>query len=497
MMRNGNQVRRGATLACDVCIVGAGAAGITVAQALAGSRLQVILLESGGLTPDPATQDLNRGRVLGTGQPPLEQSRLRYFGGTTNHWAGWSAPFSASTFEARPWVPDSGWPISRETLEPWYARAQEVCDLGAWDYGPGAWGRFADPVAGLAEDGAGLAVIQHSKPTRFGEKYGEALRDARNVQVLLDSNVVELLPDPAVRTVRSAAVKTLAGNEFRVSSRAFVVACGAIENARLLLSSNRVAASGIGNDRDLVGRYFADHPRVRPGGVLTWVDAHARKIEQYTVVEGVRATLALTLDADAQRRDELSDTLFFVEGPLPEDRVGRQRSSERATARFLTRIGGQDGGGALSEWWIRCEQAPNPDSRVTLSAERDPLGVRRPVLSWQLLDLDRHTLARASRIYASILGRAGLARVRLQPALLDGLSEGSEWIANDWHHMGTTRMAEGRERGVVDADCRIHGIDNCFVAGASVFPSAGARNPTLTLVALALRLADHLPPRLS
>jgi choline dehydrogenase-like flavoprotein len=497
MMRNGNRVQRGATLTCDVCIVGAGAAGITIAQALADTRHRVLLLESGGLTPDPATQDLNRGHTRGVGQPPLEQARLRYFGGTTNHWAGWSAAFPALTFEARPWVPGSGWPISREALEPWYLRAHEVCDLGAWDYGPETWGRFAEPVEGLAENGAGLALIQHSKPTRFGEKYGGALRDAKNVQVLLDSNVVELRPDAEVRTLRSAEVKTLSGNEFRVSSRIFVVACGAVENARLLLSSDGVVSSGLGNDRDLVGRYFADHPRVRPGGVLTWADASARKIEQYTVVDGVRATLSLALDAEVQRREALTDTLFFAEGPLPADDVARAHSSQQETAHFLARIGGHGGEGVLSEWWLRCEQAPNPDSRVTLSDERDALGTRRPVLSWQLLDLDRRTLVRSSRIYAEILGRAGLARVQLQPGLIGGLPEGSEWIANDWHHMGTTRMAERPERGVVDPDCRVHGIDNCYVAGASVFPSTGARNPTLTLVALALRLADHVSTRLS
>jgi choline dehydrogenase-like flavoprotein len=292
-------------------------------------------------------------------------------------------------------------------------------------------------------------------------------------------------------------VKTLSGNEFRVSSRIFVIACGAVENARLLLSSNGVAAVGLGNDHDLVGRYFADHPRVRPGGVITWVDPNARKIEQYTVVDGVRATLALALDADLQQREELTDTLFFAEGPLREDRVARQYSAQAETARFLTRIGGQDGGGALSEWWVRCEQTPNPNSRVTLSDERDALGMRRPVLSWQLLDLDRRTLVRASRIYAEILGGTGLARIQLRPALIKGLHEPSEWIMNDSHHMGTTRMSERSEHGVVDRDCRIHGIDNAYVAGASVFPSAGARNPTLTIVALALRLADHLSTRLS
>jgi choline dehydrogenase-like flavoprotein len=504
MIRNGNRVRRSTTLKADVCIVGAGAAGISIAQALAGSRLRVIVLESGGLSADVGTQSLYEGRVVGTGQPPLNASRLRYFGGSTNHWSGWCGPFEASDFAERPWVADSGWPITFDDLAPYYRRAHEVCDLGPFDYGESAWGVFARPLPDLAEHGARLALIQHSKPTRFGAKYGEALAEAANVRVLLESNLIELSPDREVRTVQRAKVVTLAGNRFFVASRIFILACGSIENARLLLSSNGVAPKGLGNDRDLVGRYFMDHPRVRPAGGVMWIDGRAEKIEQYSLLDGIRATLGVSLDFGVQQRERLTNSIFFAETATPIEEVAKDRRADAETARFLQRLGRHADAVGLSEWWVRCEQSPNRSSRVTLSEERDTLGLRRPVLDWRLQDLDRHTLSRASRAYAEILTRAALGRVKIVTWLLkaddapsddpagNAPAEGWELVTGDWHQLGTTRMADAPERGVVDADCKVFGLDNLFIAGASVFSTSGAMNPTLTLVALALRLADHI-----
>ena len=260
----------------------------------------MIVLESGGLSPDPDTQRLYAGESAGLSQPPLDASRLRYFGGTTNHWAGWCRPLDPSDFAERSWVPASGWPIDREGLDPYYVRAHEVCDLGPWDYGTQAWGRFAEPLSGLTESGLRTLLVQLSQPTRFGTKYGEALSTAPNVEVLLESNLLELVPDENARTIRHAEVGTLAGRRFRVESRHFVLACGAIENARLLLSSNRIAEPGLGNDNDLVGRYFMDHPRVRPAGRVFWNDDRAKKLEQYTRKGDARAMLAVGLEAEVR-----------------------------------------------------------------------------------------------------------------------------------------------------------------------------------------------------
>jgi choline dehydrogenase-like flavoprotein len=497
MIRNGNRIAEARTLRADICIVGAGAAGISLAQALAGSRRRVIVLESGGLSPDADTQRLYAGEISGLPQPPLDASRLRYFGGTTNHWAGWCRPLDPGDFAERPWVPASGWPIDREDLDPYYERAHEVCDLGPWDYGTPAWGRFAEPLPKLSESGLRALLVQLSPPTRFGTKYGEVLSTAPNVEVLLESNLLELVPDENARTIRHAEVGTLSGRRFRVESRHFVLACGAVENARLLLSSNRITEPGLGNDNDLVGRYFMDHPRVRPAGRVFWNDDRAKKLEQYTRVDATRAMLAVGLEAEVQEREGLCNSMVFAEASAPLAAVAATHPGDAAIARFLQRTSGLAESAGVSEWWVRSEQSPNVDSRVTLGSERDALGMRRPVLDWRVQDLDLRTLARVSEIYAEALTRSGLARVKVDPRLLAAGSEASELLTSDWHQMGTTRMAETPKHGVVDSDCRVFGIDNLYLAGASVFPTSGAMNPTLTLVALALRLADHLSTRAS
>jgi choline dehydrogenase-like flavoprotein len=336
-------------------------------------------------------------------------------------------------------------------------------------------------------------LIQHSKPTRFGEKYGETLTASRNVRVLLNSTLIGLIPDAGVRTIERGHVATLSGNRFSVESRIFIIACGAIENARLLLASDGVSEKGIGNDRDLVGRYFLDHPSVRPAGIVSWMDDQASKLAQYALVDGVRATLALGVDLEEQRRNGLTNSQFLAEGTRPIE----DAPADAYMARFLDRIGRRADEPTVCSWWLRCEQSPNPSSRVTLSGDRDALGVRRPVLDWRLQDLDRHTLASVSRLYAERLTRAAAARVRVERALLENSEDLFDRVTGDWHHMGTTRMADGPGRGVVDSDCRVFGVDNLYVAGASVFPTGGAINPTLTLVALALRLADHVGSRAS
>lgn len=491
MIASGSAVEAGSTVTADVCIVGAGAAGITIAQALADTRLRVVVLESGGFEADPATQRLYRGQLRGSRQPPLDASRLRYFGGTTNHWVGWCGPLAAEDFEVRSWVPDSGWPITRADLDPWYLEAQAVCDLGPYDYSSDSWGRFAEPIAALTDRDLELRLVQHSPPTRFGAKYRARLAGAKNIEVLLDSNLVAFTPDREAATIEYAEVATLAGRRFRVAARRYVVACGAVENARLLLSSNAVVKSGLGNDRDLVGRYYMDHPRVRPAGRMFASSPDAARLAGFARKDGVRATLAVSPSFAAQRRGRIGNSMAFTESAQPLPIAKRDRPADVAVARFLQRLeGGRPHG--LSEWWVRSEQSPNRDSRITLGPTRDALGLRRPILDWRISELDRRTLTTSALRISEDLTAAGLARVQIEPWLASGPAVEAERVTGDWHQLGTTRMADSPRRGVVDADCRVHGIANLFVAGGSVFPTSGAMNPTLTVVALALRLARRL-----
>ena len=495
MLRSARELPEGNDLRADLCIVGAGAAGITIAQALVGTRLRVVVLESGGLRPDPGTQALYAGAIEGSGQPPLDASRLRFFGGTTNHWEGICGPLDAVDFRRRPWVPHSGWPLTRADLEPYYRRAHEVCELGPYDYGAGTWGAYAETPRAWAAEGARLALTQHSPPTRFGERYRAPLARAANVEVVLHANALELVPDAAGRRVARVEASTLEGRLFSVTARAVVVACGAVENARLLRLSTRASARGRGNDRDLVGRYFLDHPRLRPAGVAVWTDPAARKLAEAIVPAGVKATLALRFDASVQERERTLQSAFLATGWRSLARTPGLSDRDGAIVSWLRRLAGDDDPATLSVCWLRSEQAPRPESRVRLGEERDALGQRRVLLEWRLGELDRHTHDTVTRRYAELLSRHGAARLKLDPEVLEAPADPWQRVTSDWHQMGTTRMAESPDEGVVDADGRVFGVANLYMAGSSVFPTGGWMNPTLTIVALALRLADHLQGR--
>jgi choline dehydrogenase-like flavoprotein len=492
MLRSARTVPEGSTLRGDLCIVGAGAAGLTLARSLAGSRQRVILLESGGLQPDRLTQSLYTGRIEGTGQAPLHASRLRFFGGTTNHWNGICAPFDAIDFKRRSWVPDSGWPIARDSLDRYYRKAQEICELGPYDYGEGAWGRFARTPGAFEEAGAEVALTQHSPPTRFGERYRSDVEESENIQALLHANALRLVPAENAQGVEEVEVTTLEGRRFSVAARRFVLACGAVENARLLLLSNGARPEGLGNAHDLVGRYFLDHPRLRPAGAVLWTDTEMRRFAEAIVQNEVKATLAVRFGEAVQERERMLQTGFFTSAWHGLAQAQGLDDRDGAIVKWLQKLAGDDDPATLSVCWLRAEQSPRRESRVRLGRETDALGQRRVVLEWRLGELDRYTHERAVRLYAELFTRAGAGRVRLAPEVLETPDDPWQRVTSDWHQMGTTRMAASPREGVVDGDCRVFGVENLYLAGASVFPTGGWMNPTLTLVALALRLADHL-----
>lgn len=495
----------GRTLDADLVIVGGGAAGITIARALAGGPLRVCLLESGGAGFESQTHALLEGVNAGVPYFPLHSCRLRFFGGTTNHWGGACWPLEPIDLEARPEIPGSGWPLSRADLDPFYRRAHEVCELGPFDYRVERWQEFGlDPPLALAGTGAVTKLIQSSPPTRFAHAYGGGLSSSQNVSVCLYANALELESDGSGARVAQVRAGALGGTEFRVRGRAFVLAAGGIENPRLLLLSRGSDPNGLGNAHDHVGRYFMEHLMV-PCALLLPADP-SLPIGYYreSKIRGTRVRGVLGLTSDVVRDEGLLNfTANFApsrESPSAiSERMGRLG---RPVKRLVERLGGLP---ALRGVYLisHAEQAPNPESRVTLAAERDAFGQPRAQLAWRLTALDKRSIRRSAEIMGDALGSAGLGRVRV---LVQGSDdEWARWEARSvwtgpkgaFHHMGTTRMSVDPRAGVVDADCRVHGLENLWVAGSSVFPTCGYANPTLTLVALALRLADHVAEVLS
>ena len=540
MFVSGADIDAGSTLQGDLVIVGAGAAGIAMAHRLIGAPLRVILLESGGLEFEEPVQDLYRGAVVGQPTEDLDISRLRYFGGTTNHWAGWCRPLDREDFEARSDWPEAGWPIARDDLDAYYPDAAGLCQLGPagfddlefWRRRPaGQELRALD----LDSDRLRTALFQVSPPTRFAETYGPALRAAANVQVVLNANVIELLPTPTaapdadLKSIGGVAVASAPERQFTVTGRAVVVAIGGIETPRLLLSSTRVHAAGAGNERDLVGRYFMDHPWLVQQAYWRFSREGSNWPLYFseTEIDGVHLFGTLAPNRDWARERGIGGFRLFLQGSTAStagneslrEIVGALRQGRLADdfgdhvgnivndidvvadSAYKTVTGSRDspfhtspGPGAPlkgAQVDLNFEQRPNPDSRVTLGEDRDAYGMRRVRLDWRLGDSERRTAAEALALLAQQIGAADLGRVRIKLDLADGKAWPGEMMGSR-HHMGTARMSATPRTGVVDRDCRVHGTANLFIAGSAVFATCGYANPTLTIVALALRLAEHL-----
>lgn len=464
------------TLDCDVCVIGAGAAGIPLALTLAEQGRQICLLEAGGDALQSAVQGVYRGAEGTEGFLGIEDyvwsSRLRFLGGTTNHWAGECAPLSPSDFAARDWVPHSGWPIDAETLGPYYERAAAWLELPE-----GAAARASE-----ADDaGFGVAAPEWSPPTRFGAHYRGTLAGNSAVDTLLRANVTALEANEAgtrVERVRVAAYPS--GDRFALRPRVTVLACGALENARLLLASR----ARLGNAKDLVGRFFTDGLEGRVGELLVL------RAPGQPISDDLRDQRVVGASAEVQREHRLLNTRFRLE-PVPVrasgfiGELGQLIANVAGAARGGRTTPGRAG---ISRVIVGTEMAPNPDNRVRLGQETDRYGMPRLVLEASPGATEADSIARATRQLALALGASLSGRLQVEIEPEDPWSR----IAPAQHPAGTTRMHESPEHGVVDANCKVHGVSNLYVAGSSVFPTLGRARPTWTLLALALRLADHL-----
>lgn len=486
----------------DICIIGAGAAGISMALEWIGTSHKVILLEGGGFEYEAAMQDLYKGKTTGQRYYPLESARLHYFGGTTGHWAGFCSPFEQIDFKKRDWIPHSGWPIKRDDLDVYYARAQKNLDLGPYEYSAKYWEDKDPQMVSLPfdQDVVFNKIWQFSPPTRFGEKYKYTIVNATNIQLYTYTNVTDITANETASAIQQVTVKNSAGKTHTVKAKYFVVACCAIQNARLLLASNKQAPKGLGNDNDLVGRYFMEHIEIK--SAEAWFP-EPDPLKLYSIdfgVTKVRAELAISEKAQEEHKI-LNGTASFT--PLE---IARKQPAfidiwtadrEERTKNFkkfdsVNKESSKNGYSSY-ELFTRIEQGPNPDSRVTLDTDTDALGMRRAMLHWELTPLEKRSIRTIYKIIGQQLGIASKGRVRLMEYLWDENDNSwPEFTGGGWHHMGTTRMSDSPQTGVVDANCKVHGIANLYMAGSSCYVTAAAPNPTLTLVALTLRLSDHL-----
>jgi len=519
------------TLSCDVCIVGAGAAGITIALSFVETGLTVCLLEGGGYDRDPISQSLYAGEAAGQPYENLDTVRSRYFGGSTNCWGGVCRPLDDIDFEHRPWIANSGWPIRRSDIEPFLKESHDLLRLENIEYDIERWhhkiGLAGGPFPLADGDALRTEVGLLSPPARFGQLYRAQLDRAPNVRVLLNANVTEICTNDDASRVVSARVETLTGVKIAVMARATVLAVGGIENARLLLLSNRHQSVGLGNGYDLVGRYFMDHLRFTTAPVKLKAAALRPFYDNthYLIMRRASRTIPrfvahLTPSQPYQRLHLMPNSRTYVtasyfqklaDGYNAWKRMVGAISERRRLGVSLTRaladVMAQGppavamlpsvAGCALdfARGWSNPRQSfrletvmepvPNPDSRVSLAQTRDRFGRPNALLDWRINDADRRNFARTMSVLHRNAGDVLTFWGSEEPQWPDKV----KWC---WHHMGTTRMSVDPKTGVVDANGRVHGVANLFVAGSSVFPTAGGDCPTINIVALALRLSKYL-----
>lgn len=522
-----------ALIEADLCIIGSGPAGLTIAKEFAGTRIDVVILESGGSNTDEQTQKLYE--IESIGDPRIinqELIRRRVLGGSSHIWTGRCAPFDELDFEYRDWIQYSGWPIRHGDLGHYIDRAAEYFGLAPAWYDESLWYKLKAHQPESLLDDKFLSPFFWQFCKSFGSEkravdFGRDLdfQQAYNVRLLFHANVTHINTNTEATHVTSVQVSTLERKEAVVKAKVLVLACGGIENARLLLASNRVMPQGLGNQHDVVGRYLMDHCLYRLGHFAPEDSYHLRdRFGHYWLDDdqGRHVYLhGISLSPEVQRNKNLLNCHAFIEEhDIPDDdswnsirylisdfksRKISQKSLQNLQT-VLSNFGEVSQGlhrrivkhrpeireAKTIQLHCMLEQLPDPNSRIRLSQTRkDSLGMPISEIDWKISDLERQTALKMVQLISQEFTRLNLPT----PSLSSWIKDDENWrnyLPEKAHPTGSTRLSTNPKMGVVDVNLEIHGVKGIFVAGSSVFPTSGAANPTLMIVAMSIRLAEWL-----
>lgn len=463
----------------DVVIIGAGAAGITIARKLSAQGVRVALVEGGQYDLTDVSQRLYQADIVGHPYT-LTGTRLRQFGGATNHWGGYVCALDADTFQARDDLsaPYNGWPIDKAELDPYFYEGIDILDIpqnAPWKPAINHYDPFDNAMR--ANEFQELYWNQ-SPPTRFREKYFEEVSANPNIDVLLDQSLVNWTVD-ADGTMQSVEVVTLEGQEpTTLTAKQFVLATGAIENARLLLFINERNGTNYGNASGMVGKYFMEHPELDAAQFVMMDPNYQHRVNNHAL-RFFRPT------REWQLRENLPGAIlrmYFTHQSESDEII-----SELESLTTLRRYDGWRAGYIMMSF----EQMAVPENRIALDYNNlDTLGMPYTTLHWHLQAQDYHAPRVLVKRFAELMLQHNFGRVRLFDWILDNRSQPDPLWAK--HHLGTTRMGRNENEGVVDTDAKLFGTKNMYLMGSSIYPVGGYENPTLPILMLSMRLSDHL-----
>ena len=543
MFIDSSQLVNDEIIAGDICIIGAGIAGLTIAKEFMNTNKSVVVVESGDLKPDANPNKLISGKNIGLPYYDINETRARAFGGTSHLWhvdinreitGVRLRGMDSIDFEEKEWIPNSGWPISKKELDPFYERAHELFKIGPYSYKYKDWVEQGDSSIHyhMQESNIHTTFFQFARKNVFYKDYYHDFKNADNIRVFLNSTVLIINTTESAGKVTSLSVLAHEEIKFSIEAKNYILAAGGLENPRLLLLSNRHAKNGLGNDHDLVGRFFMEHPHVWGyKNVGTYYPDDPKRFNKNTIYNlhhrnGIPVLGYLSLNEDVIRQNKLLNLTLGIRGKTRKHPTGSIEAI-RAFRRILScvkrrkfhenfkkqiEVVNSDWNKAIYETFRRlvngdvekwnryglvesgininlmAEQSPNPHSRVMLADRVDKFGQKKIALNWQLTELDLISMRKSLEIFNKEFQKKKLGKIDIN------LESGAppKALKGGYHHMGTTRMHENPRYGVVDKNCRLHGTDNLYVAGSSVFPTCGYANPTLTIAALSVRLADYL-----
>jgi choline dehydrogenase-like flavoprotein len=536
---NAGELAPGSALETDVCIVGSGPSGLTLARELRGQSFRVMVVEGGGFASRRKLKQLNEGTTVGDNYPNPRWGRSRQFGGTANRWlvqiganqqGARYAPLDPIDFEQREETPYSGWPLRRADLDPFYERAHVHCQLGPFRYDTEPWVRPGSTPLNFPSGNLTTSMFQFGSKDVWTQHYADVVHRSGNLTTLINATVIEVETDPGGENVTGVRMINEAREEFHVRAKIVILAVGCIETSRLLLLSRGSHSRGIGNQNDLVGRFFMDHPQA----FLSVIKPYDRRVFDTSGIydlqpQGKYAVMAkLVFSEEAMRRERLQNACFalfprrdhfmseafqsFFTVTLDVMHASRPRNLGLHTKNMITGLPHLT---QIGMWWLQgtahypyisrggwstvknrsllfsmfelfslIEQVPDPDNRIVLGERRDFFGVPQVQIHWRFTNRDRENVARMRQVFSQEVRKSGLGTTEFHPEPFTSPSS--------VHPIGGARMSDDPSRGVVDANLKVHGVNNLYLASSAVFPTGGYANPTLTVVALACRLADRV-----